>query len=118
MSEVQLVHAYELKTIEDYAEHLLSACMQLNTLMLFQDTSQKKGMLDEDEHGVSELIKQNLKKAQKVYQSQIYNICERNNIDQKKVVADFMLKNHDIVIHIKKRAKRKKKEPECIITNT
>lgn len=118
MSEVQLVHAYELKTIEDYAEHLLSACMQLNTLMLFQNTAYQKGILDEDEFATSELLIQNLKKAQKVYQSQLYNICERNNIDQKKVVADFMLKNHDIVIPAKKRVKRKKKEPECIVTNT
>ena len=89
MKNINLVHAEDLDSIEDYAASLISGMASLKTLSLFHFEASKKGLLDEDEEETSKTICWEIQRLLMLYQAQVNQVLERGELKEEDIL-DFL----------------------------
>jgi len=108
MSQIRLVNARDLETLEDYATSLLTGVASLKTLELYHLIAFNKGILEEDEVKLSESIRHDLERLMNLYKTQMENILDRTNITQQDILNHFRQIMPEIEIPRKRKYTKKK----------
>ncbi len=108
MKDAQFVNPENLATLEQYGAALLSSVISLKTLEAFHIAAFNKGLLDEDEAETGKTIVWEIHRLIALYKTQIENVLDRTQLDEKQVMSDLQA----MMPNVKIPRKRKKKEDE------
>ncbi len=106
MKDPTFVNAEDLVTLEQYGAALLSSVISLKTLEAFHIAAFNKGLLDEDEAETGKTIVWEIHRLISLYKTQIENVLDRTELDEKQVMSDLQA----MIPSVKIPRKRNKKE--------
>lgn len=102
MSDFQFVTAKNMKNLEQYGAACIIGMGSIRTFESFHVEAVKQGLLDADEEETAKTILWELQRLIMLYKTQIEHICDRTELNEKKVIQEV----HALM---KQPLKRKKK---------
>lgn len=107
-SNIRLVNADEMETLEHYGASLLTSMLSLKTLERYQLIAFKKGILSDDEKECSKTICWEIQRLLGLYKSQMNYVLERTGLDEQQIIDGLKSTFPDVKIPRKKKETKKK----------